>query len=374
MEMKHPRVLFVLPSLISSGGAEQLVYRMIQRMLKNQLRPAVCCLDHVGDLGAQLEQAGIKVYCRQQRYPYDIGLILWLRTIIKEEQIDVVHAHMYAAFEYSVPAAFISGTAKVIYTVHGRLHPECKPWTRRLLYPLWSAAAAQLVSISKKTKDAMVQYDFHPEKKIRVIYNGIEFKPAGDAMALQAMRASLGIKEQQHIVGAVARLEDIKNIPMMFRAIKRVLAEYPETYLLLAGEGSKLDSLQQYAQELGIAGRVIFLGQRHDLHIIYPLFDVFLLSSFTEGVSVSLLEAMSYGIPAVATDVGGNPEVVEAGETGFLVPSDDDAAMAANILELLNSKKLADKLGENGKKRVEQHFSFDGMMSEYMELYHSLSA
>ena len=111
---------------------------------------------------------------------------------------------------------------------------------------------------------------------------------------------------------------------------------------------------------------------RSDLDVIYPLLEVFLLSSYTEGISVSLLEAMCCGIPAVVTRVGGNPEITIDGKTGFLVPSDDDALMAEKILMLLSNRAIAEELGRNGRVRALDHFSFSGMMDKYLCLYRSL--
>jgi glycosyltransferase involved in cell wall biosynthesis len=372
IDTKQPRVMHVLPTLHSSGGAEQLVYRMVRNMINNQYAPIVCCINSLGDLGLQLRQEGVKVYCRQQTSSLDMGLILWMSRIIREEKVQVVHAHMYQAFEHSVPAALISRRAKVVYTVHGRLYPEKRLLQRRIMYPLWSLGVDRFVSISEKTRSSMAYYDFHPEKRIDVIHNGIEISPDVDSSDIKAMRISLGLDENSRILGTAARLEDIKNIPMMLRAMKRVLNIHPHSYLLVAGDGSKLQDLKQYSEELDISRHVLFLGLRNDLRRIYPLFDVFLLSSFTEGISVSLLEAMSYGIPAVVTDVGGNSEVVFDGETGYLVPSDDDAAMAEKIMELLDNKERAVKLGCNGRDRAQQHFSFTGMMEEYTNMYRSL--
>lgn len=372
MKPKQPRVMFVLPSLISSGGAEQLVYRMIQNMISRKLSPIVCCLDSLGDLGFKLQEDGVKVYCRQQTRSFDLKLTAWMRGIIKDENIQIVHAHMYAAFEYSVLATLMSRKVKVVYTVHGRLYPEKRMWKRRLIYPLLSLGVDQFVSISEKTKFAMAYYDFHPEKKIRVIHNGIEIKDQGSREDIQRARIALGVEGNTRILGTAARLEDIKNIPMMIRALKRVMEDYPDTYLLIAGVGSKLDELKAYAVSQAISENVLFIGLRSDLHVIYPLFEVFLLSSYTEGVSVSLLEAMTFGVPAVVTDVGGNSEVVIEGETGHLVPSENDVLMAEKILQLFNNTELSRKLGKKGKERALTEFSFDGMMDEYMSLYHSL--
>jgi glycosyltransferase involved in cell wall biosynthesis len=279
---------------------------------------------------------------------------------------------MYAAFVCSVPAVFISGRTKVVYTVHGRLFPEKRMWKRRIINPLWSLGVDHFISISEKTKKAMVYYDFHPEKRIRVIHNGIQSSTSIDGSVIQTMRASLGLGEESSILGTTARLEDIKNIPMMLRAVKRALEVVHDLSLLIVGDGSKIADLKDEAERIGISEHVKFLGLRTDLDKIYPLFDIFLLSSFTEGISVSLLEAMSYGIPVVVTDVGGNSEVVIEGKTGFLVPSDDDALMAERILQLLLNKDLANRLGANAQERVRKQFSFKGMMEEYMGIYKSL--
>ncbi|MFH0785007.1 MAG: glycosyltransferase [Pseudomonadota bacterium] len=371
VNMPQPRVMHVVPTLHTCGGAEQLVYRMVRSMLDEQLSPVVCCIHSLGDLGFQLQKEGVKVYCRQQRSALDIGLILWMSRIIRDEDIQIVHAHMYAAFVCSVPAAFIAGNTKMVYTVHGRLFPEERMWKRRIINPLWSLGVDHFISISEKTKEAMAYYDFHPEQKIRVIHNGIQTPTNVNGYEIQKIRETLELGEKSSILGTAARLEDIKNIPMMLRAVKRALDVVPELYLLIAGDGSKLQDLKNKAEQSGISRHIIFLGLRTDLDKIYPLFDVFLLSSFTEGISVSLLEAMSYGIPAVVTDVGGNSEVVIEGETGYLVPSDDDALMAERIVQLLTNNDLAIRFSINTHNRVRKHFSFEGMMKEYMDIYKS---
>jgi L-malate glycosyltransferase len=373
IDTKQFRVMHVVPTLHSCGGAEQLVYRMVRSMLREQFSPIVCCIHSLGDLGLQLQKEGVKVYCRQQRSTLDLGLIFWMRRIIREEGVQIIHAHMYAAFQYSVPAALLFGNVKVVYTVHGRLYPEKRTWKRRILNPLWSLGVEHFVSISEKTREAMVYYDFHPKMRIRVIHNGIQTSTNVECSDIQKTRLSMGLDEKSSIVGTAARLEDIKNISMMLRAVKRVLEVIPDLYLLIAGDGTKTRDLKGEAEKLGVSQRVKFIGLRDDLEVIYPLFDIFLLTSFTEGISVSLLEAMSHGVPAVVTDVGGNPEVIVEEETGYLVPSDDDALMAVRILELLKDKEMAAEFGKNSRERVMQHFSFQGMMDEYMKLYRTMS-
>ena len=155
----------------------------------------------------------------------------------------------------------------------------------------------------------------------------------------------------------------------MLRGFKLVLAQIPDLSLLIAGQGEELAYLQALAKELAIDTRVKFIGLRFDLPEIYQLLDVFLLTSFSEGISITLLEAMACGIPAVVTDVGGNPEVVVAGETGFLVPVDNDHLFAERIIEVLTNRELAKKMSILSQKRVEEEYSISRMLHRYQQLY-----
>lgn len=363
------RVMHVILDL-GVGGAEQLVYRMLNS------RPSfednvVCCLRFVGDLGERYINDGGRLYCKKNNGGFDIGIIWWLRDIIKNEHIDVVHSHTYSTFIYSVLASRLVGRVKLVYTEHGRLYPERSSWKRSLLNPLLAFGVSHVVSISNSTAKAMNKYDKFPLKNIKVIHNGITLPDTIQNVDIGAKKRSLGLTESCRVVGAASRLEDIKNIPMMLRAFQRVSKQIPEAYLLVAGTGSKSDELIAYGQELGVSDKVKFIGLRNDLWEIFQIMDVYVLSSFTEGISITLLEAMISGVPAVVTDVGGNPEVVADGVTGFLVPLNDDVAMSKSIVTLLNNKEMALRYSSNAIERVKRCFSFDAMMRSYENLYNS---
>jgi L-malate glycosyltransferase len=364
-----PKVMHVILSL-SMGGAEKLVYDMMHHSLFEKVQPIVCCLQSVGILGEKLIEEGYKVYFRQREEGVDFGIITWLRDIIRQEKIDIVHAHQYTPLFYSVPAAKLAGRIKVVYTEHGRLFPDSRRWKRYIFNPLLALGVDHLVSISESTRQAMAHFDNFPLRRIQVIHNGVVFngRPQID---LQAKRRSLGIDDHARIVGTAARLDRIKNFPMMFRAFRQVLVELPEACLLIAGEGPMERDLKQYALDLGIAEKVYFLGMRRDLHEIYELYEVFLLSSWTEGISVTLLEAMSHRLPTVATKVGGNTEVVVDGVTGSLIELDDDLTMAEKVIYLLKNSDLRTVYGRNGFERVKRHFTFDGMINAYSRNYQS---
>jgi glycosyltransferase involved in cell wall biosynthesis len=351
------------------GGAERLVYDMVRYPAFAANPPVICCMDAVGELGEKLIQEGYGVYCKGRRPGLDFGMIRWLKDIIRRENADVVHAHQYSSLFYTVPAALLAGKVKVVYTEHGRFYPEHKSWKRTLFNPLLSLGVDHQVSISRATAQAMATYDNFPLRRIKVIHNGIDTSRLNPPLDKAAKRREIGVSESCRIIGTAARLNSIKNIDMMLRVLKLVLEKVPDTCLVIAGQGEEEDRLKALAVELGIADNVKFIGLRFDLPEIYQLFDVFLLTSFSEGISVTLLEAMASGVPAVVTDVGGNGEVVVEGETGYMVAVDDDGAMAYRVVRLLADASSSPAVGDRAKERIAAAFSVAGMVNTYCALY-----
>ena len=363
-QIKPPSIMHVLLSMVV-GGAEKLVYDLVRHPAFAECRPVICCLDAVGDLGEKLRQQGYMIHLKERRSGLDLSVVPWLVDIIRREKVDIVHAHQYTPLFYSVPAALLAGRLRVVYTEHGRLHPDSSSWKRQLFNPLLALGVDHLVSISSSTAKAMAKYDHLPLRRIKVIHNGVDFSRLNPAVDLPVKRRELGLSPGCRIIGTAARLNEIKNIPMMLRVFQLVLKSVPDTCLLIAGQGERLDALKAYAHELGIGERVKFLGLRFDMPEIYQLFEVFLLTSFTEGISVTLLEAMGSGVPCVVTDVGGNGEVLTGGRTGYLTPLGSDAVMAERVVELLSDAGRSAEISENARRSVSGRFSFDAMLERY---------
>jgi len=368
MKNQCPKILHVILSM-QVGGAERLVYDMVRHPAFAEMQPIICCLDTLGELGEKLLNDGYKVFCKGRSPGLDLTVIPWLYTIIKKENIEVIHAHQYSPLFYTVPAALLAGRKKVIYTEHGRFYPERKSWKRWIFNPLLALGVDCLVSISEATSQAMATYDHFPLRRIKVIHNGIDCSSMAPGTDKKIKRRELGLKESCHLIGTAGRLNTIKNMAMMIRGLKLVLQKVPETYLVIAGQGEEREKLEILAAELEVADYVKFIGLRFDLPEIYPLFDVFLLTSFTEGISVTLLEAMASGVPSVVTDVGGNREIVLEGQTGFLVPVDADAQFAQKIVELLQGPEQAQQMGNVGRQRVHNDFSVETMLARYQQMY-----
>jgi len=355
------------------GGAEKLAFDMVASLPREAFRPVAVCIGSDGPLGEMFRESGVPLYHRPNIPGQTRSIVSWLRGVIAKEKVTVIHAHQYNPLYYSLFAAVANPRLNLVFTEHGRIHPERFNWKRYLTNPLFALRINHIVSISQSTRGAMARYDNLPLRRIQVIYNGIDYASLNPRFDERLKRRSLGIGEKSRIIGTASRLEEIKNIPMMLRGFKRVLESLPDTVLVIAGQGSQGARLQALAGELGIAGQVRFLGLRSDLPELFKLIEVFLLVSFTEGVSITLLEAMGSGVPAVVTRVGGNPEVVLDGVTGYLVEVDDEAGLAGRVQALLNDREQAARLGEAGRERVRAGFSFAGMMESYLALYRGRS-
>jgi len=176
------------------------------------------------------------------------------------------------------------------------------------------------------------------------------------------------------VVGAVSRLAWKKGIRHLLEATPRILEAVPDAHVVIAGDGPLRSELEAQAAALGVRDRVLFLGSRPDTIALMAAFDVFVLPSVVEGMSNALLEAMAVGRPVVATDVGGNPEVVVDGETGLIVPPNDPHQLAASIQKLLEAPELAAEMGAAGRQRVIERYQIDVMTRRIEELYDTLLA
>ncbi|MBI5657486.1 MAG: glycosyltransferase [Geobacter sp.] len=367
-QLKLPKILHVVISM-GVGGAERLVYDVVRNPVFAEHPPVVCCMDSLGELGGKLINEGYTVHCKGRKPGLDLSMILWLRDKIREHKADVVHAHQYSPLFYAVPAACLAGRVKVIYTEHGRFYPERKSWKRSVFNPVLALGVDHLVSISVATAQAMATYDNFPMRRIKVIHNGIDCSTMNPPVNQAAKRQELGLPPSGPVIGTAARLNSIKNIQMMLRVLKLVLPHVPHCFLIIAGQGEEEHALKALAADLCIEENVRFIGLRDDLGEIYQLFDVFLLTSFSEGISVTLLESMATGVPSVVTDVGGNHEVVVEGKTGYLTEVNDSVMMAARIMELLEKPELAAQIGAAAKHHVEANFSVQAMLGSYLSLY-----
>jgi glycosyltransferase involved in cell wall biosynthesis len=236
--------------------------------------------------------------------------------------------------------------------------------------------ADRVFSVSSQLRETLAKRTGFPARKIGVIHNGVQtrrFRPDGEAR--RQVRGELGIGAEEFCIGAVGRLNRIKDYPTLLRAADIFGASCASWRLLIAGDGAEHAALQELvASSPRLSGRVQFLGARGRIPDFLNALDVYALPSLCEGISNSLLEAMASGLPVVATDVGGNPEVVENGESGLLFPVGDIQALAGRLLRLQSKMELRQRIGQRAVQRVQEQFSLDAMVGKYEEMYTHLGA
>jgi glycosyltransferase involved in cell wall biosynthesis len=260
---------------------------------------------------------------------------------------------------------------KVIFTEHGRFYPDSSTWKRKLINPILNLFTNQVTAISKATKQALIEYENIPAKDIDVFYNGIStFKI--EQINAQKIRDKLAIPANHKILGTIARFDPIKNHTMMLKSFSQVLKQQPNTTLIIVGDGENRANIVDCIVSLGIGNNVILTGYKTKPVNYLGLMDVYLLSSFSEGTSMTLLEAMSLSKPCVVTNVGGNPEVIVNGENGFVTPNDDVEAFTQGILQVFKSIDEGNHLGLASLHRFEMLFSETSMNSRYQTLYNQL--
>ncbi|MDO8835672.1 MAG: glycosyltransferase [Vicinamibacterales bacterium] len=359
------RVMHVVLSL-SPGGAERLVVELSTR-LHRDLPAGVCCLDEPGAWAADVLAAGIPVTVLGRQPGFHPGLGLRLAAEARRQGAGVLHCHQYTPFVYGSLAGLRSPRLRLVFTEHGRLAGAVPSAKRRVVNSVLSLRAERIVAVSEELRQFMLQEGF-PAARVDVIHNGIdpgpEVSPDGRAQA----RGLLGLAPHTPVIGTVARLDTVKRLDILVDALAVVRYELPSAHLVIVGDGPERQRLEGLVDERGLRGGVTLTGARHDARALVPAFDVFANTSDSEGVSLTILEAMAASRPVIATRVGGTPEVLTP-HTGVLVPPGDSRAAAGAVAALLRDPAARQALGDAARQRVVEHFSFARMAQRYLEAY-----
>ena len=369
MSDRAPRVLQVVLSL-DPGGTERLVVELVSR-LNGDIPMAVCCLDGAGAWADQLRDLDVPITALERRPGFQPVLGKQVARAALQHRADVIHAHHYSPFVYSAISKLWNSRARVVFTEHGRLADQVPSGKRRLANRVLVKAAGDVVTVSQDLRGHLAAEGF-PADSVRVIYNGIAVGPAPGCVERQQVRAELGVKDGTLVLGTIARLDPVKDLGSLITA-SSLLPRQQDVVLVVIGDGPERANLERLASGPDNRSRVVFLGQRDDARRWLAGCDVYVNSSTSEGVSLTILEAMAAALPIVATEVGGTPEVVTA-ECGRLVPSRNPRALAEAIGALAANASLRRQLGDAARTRVEQEFSIERMVSEYRALYQGSSA
>lgn len=357
---------------LTVGGAEVLADRLARAMTP-QYRFVFACLDELGDLGEGLRQDGFPVEVFHRRPGVDMGCARRLSCWWRSQDVQLVHAHQYTPFFYAMAARGLKRRPPVLFTEHGRWLPDYPRRKRIIFNRLTLRKADRVVGVGNTVRHALIKNEGIPARRVGVIYNGVDCEAfSADGRPRDANRIAMEIGAEDFVVLQVARLDHLKDHLTAVRAIARLAEAWPHVRLVLVGEGPERDAIEQEVQNLGMEQHVRLLGLRQDVAQLLHAADVFLLSSISEGIPVTLIEAMAARLPIVSTDVGGVPEVVVDGETGMLSPAGDHEALADALIKLAENDETRGSMGEKGRQRAVEVFSQRQMHAAYANYYEEM--
>jgi glycosyltransferase involved in cell wall biosynthesis len=358
-------VLHVLNTL-QTGGAEYLVLNLARALDRRRFPMLVCSLQGDGEIGAELRGLGVPTFVLERREGIDPFLVPSLVSLIRRHHVRIVHTHNVAPWLYAGLAARLAGAA-VCHTEHSSLFPE----QRALKKAEWLLGhlSKAVICDGEDVRRQLVEEQGLSPRNVVTVYNGVDTSTYGQPVDRAAGRQALGLELTAPVVGTVARLEPVKDQATLLEAFAQVAARLPEARLVVVGDGSQRAALEEQARQPALAGKVLFAGRRADVASLLPLLDAFVLSSVSEGLPLTILEAMAAGLPVVSTAVGVVPEAVVEGETGRLVPVKDAGRLAEAIGELLGDPTRARAMGAAGQKRARELFDLRVMTRRYEDLY-----
>jgi glycosyltransferase involved in cell wall biosynthesis len=355
---KKIRVCHVSMCLLT-GGLERLLVEFGRNRDGERFETSFVALDGIGVPAEELLVQGHHVECVTDVATGKLGRLRRLVHIFRDGQFDVVHTHNTLAHFYGAFAARLAGVPVVVNTQHGR---GCgQSWKAKLQFRMANRLTDRVVGVSEDAAELCRQDDARSADRTVALLNGVDldrFEYRGPA--------------NQRTAISVARLSPEKDFATLLRATWILIKDSPDFRLKIVGDGGERQKLEQLSEELNLTNHVEFLGERSDVSQLLPQAGFFVSSSRTEGISLTLLEAMAVGLPVVATRVGGNPEIVVEGKTGRLVQPQSPEALALAMRDLLKDQEGWPVFGELARQRVEQHFNVRNMVRQYEDLYREL--
>lgn len=358
------------------GGVERLLATSVPYLNREDFSYEIAYLDPRNDSHSEYFRAnGIPAFCLDLKNHLDLRVILRLRALLRERKPDLLEIHLPYPGIVGRIAGRLAGVSPILYVEHS-LAVQIELRRLRILGFLGNVLTYRLndliVTVSEDTRREVEQYCF-TKRPIQVVYNGIDLaKIDGTRANVVDVRQALGIPEGHKVVGHVANLLPKKRQEDLLKAAKRVLETFPLVTFVIVGRGPLDRKLRETAHNLGIQNNVIFAGFVDSLYEVMQTFDIFVMSSQYEGFGISLAEAMALGKPAVVTQVGGMPEVIEDKVSGLLAKPRAPADLACKILALLMNDDVRRTMGESAKRRVRQRFDIRRRVAAMEDIYRNL--
>ena len=359
----------------SVGGLENVIVQLINRLPADRFEHVVLSLTTIGDFKNRIAQQGVRFIELHKPPGHAVALYPKIYQLLRVIKPDVVHSCNLAALEI-VPLCWLARVPLRIHAEHGwdTHDPQGKSTRYQRLRRAYKPFVSHYVAVSKDLDDYLERAIGVPQFRRSLITNGVDtqaFLPAqGAPSAVPGCPFVLG---ENWLLGTVGRLQSVKNQPLLVRAFVRLLQDHPEAAirmrLVVVGEGPLRAEIETLLANANVSHLAWLAGARDDVADVLRMLNCFVLPSQAEGTSCTLQEAMACGLPVVATAVGGTPDLLKHGESGFLVDSDDEAAMANAIWALYTDKAKTLRLAQNARDWALQNFGLDAMVHSYESLF-----
>jgi glycosyltransferase involved in cell wall biosynthesis len=370
---KKTKILLVLLQ-ISAGGSERVALDLARSLDQTLFDPYLAYFTE-GVLHKAFGKVCHELFHVQKKEGLDFSTMLQLSKIIRERSIDIVNAHHYAAFFYSYLGSKILNKKNLIYTEHSVADVESISGLHQKICTCLLYNTNAVAAVSKEVRQSVIKTFPSHSRKVVCIPNGVEIERFTSPLNSGEIRKQLNIYPYNFIIGTIANFKKVKNHRILIHAFYKLSLVYPKLRLVLVGRsfaGDKENSeteILSLLHSLGLANRVILTGYREDIASILKSFDVFCLPSLSEGLPVSVLEAMAAGVPVVGTDVRGIREVILNEKTGLLVPSDNVDSLAASLERLILDPLLRESLKRSAFEFVRNSHGFKNWISSYEFLF-----
>lgn len=371
----HPLLIAHVIYYMSVGGLENGLINLVNRLPTAKYRHLIIALTEYNEFSQRIQRDDVEIIALHKRPGHSWKMFIDLFRLFKRYKPDIVHSRNLAALEAQIPA-WLAGVTYRVHGEHGRDYSDMDGtnWRyilqRRLIRPF----VHQYIALSFELERYLREKIGVPSEKVTRIINGVDIErfhrregPCREGLPAGFARGS------DFVVGTVGRLAPIKDQSTLLQAFLELVRRFPahaaNLRLVIVGDGLNRKMLEAKASESGIGEQIWFSGSREDVPHLLAAMDVFVLPSLAEGISNTIMEAMASGLPVIATDVGGNAELVAEGQTGYLVPRSDPFAMATAMSNYLNHSKRMEKHGAASRARAEQDFSLAVMVDNYSRVY-----
>jgi len=371
------KVLYLYENL-KVGGAEQLLLTTIKYLNRDKFMPIIYCIGEKGEIGCEIEQeTGFSVNALNKKSwrLWSIAIFLDLLRILRKERPHILHTHLFYANYFGRIAAIFARIPIVVVTEHGT-YSNFKRFYHHWIDFLLSLFTTKIIAVSSAVKKYLLRHSLISARKIVVIHNAVDFDRFNRVYEDDKLtiRKRLGFSNNNLIIGCVSNLAPWKGQFFLLQAFTEVIRSHPSAKLCFVGRDTNgfMDELQAFAKKNNFQENVSFFGERRDIPQILKSFDIFVLPSFTEGLGISLLEAMYMGLATIASKTEGVLEIIEDNKDGILASCGDYQVLANKINLLLNDRGKMESLGCNARQKVSKHFPPDAFANRLGSFYEEL--